>query len=182
MIDIQPLEPARWFSAVRKLAQRCRQADANELESLLRHGYHLMQLAPVPFRQSLGVHTPESVFEALLENGELETAARALLGSSAFACCSRASANPVERIAPATELALVAEVGPEAALLLSWSHRLLALRALAIKRPIKNPDPIPRSAPFGQHLRLIERTASSASRADASRSLAAGQLPDATDD
>jgi hypothetical protein len=78
--DIEPLEPAIWFQAIRKLFGCCDVKTAEELEMLLRHGYHLLQLTPRPLREVIGSDTGEVEFEELLATGAFDSAADRLVG------------------------------------------------------------------------------------------------------
>ena len=159
MNDIEPLELTVWFVAVRKLARRSKRPCGNELESLLRHSYHLLQLAPRQFRNMIRSELPEAAFEKLLEEAEFETAARALVGPPAILSLSRLNADLFEaRVCLAAELEspVTHAAEPVAALLRAWTQCLVALEGRTIRPQTENLHPAPRRARSGQHLRQTE--------------------------
>ena len=77
---IDPLEPALWLDALRKLCRRV-STDDSGIEELLRHAFHLLQLSPAPLRGVLPHELDEASFEHLLECRAFESAALALMGA-----------------------------------------------------------------------------------------------------
>lgn len=82
-VEIEPLEPELWFAALAQLSRRLASAAGSGVENLLRHAYHLVQLAPAPLRTVLRCELDEASFEALLESGAVDSAAVALVGPPA---------------------------------------------------------------------------------------------------
>ena len=78
--DIEPLEPHTWFLRLSKLLAEARDIDVAGQESLIRQAYHLVKLAPGPFRDSLPVDLDEQWVESMLECGAFESAVMALVG------------------------------------------------------------------------------------------------------
>jgi hypothetical protein len=78
--DIEPLETGLWFQEWGKLVLRSRETD-EELERVLRHAFHLVQLAPRPLRHVISCPLSEQQFEAVLEAQAWESATVALLGN-----------------------------------------------------------------------------------------------------
>ena len=73
--EIQPLEAWLWLRRVEMIAN----GDLGGVENSLRHAAHLAQLAPRTFRPHVGLATDDHAFEALLDSGEFDGAARHLL-------------------------------------------------------------------------------------------------------
>lgn len=69
--------PALWFERVEKIAR----GGLPTIEHRLRHALHLLQLAPTPLREVARAAIDEESFEALLEAGNYDTAARHLVAS-----------------------------------------------------------------------------------------------------
>lgn len=72
---VEPLDPVLWFSQIEKIAN----GELGPVENSLRHAAHLLQLTPAPLRPRVGLSTDEHTFEALLDSGEFDTAARHLI-------------------------------------------------------------------------------------------------------
>jgi hypothetical protein len=77
--DIEPLETSAWLRQLRKLAAAPPECEL-ALGRSLRQGFYLAQLTPRPLRQFVRCNLPEVEFERVLEDGELLTAALALVG------------------------------------------------------------------------------------------------------
>ena len=73
---IEPLTPPIWFERVEKIAG----GHLGSEENALRHAAHLLQLTPAPFRDVVRLGADEVEFEALLDAGAFDVAARHLVG------------------------------------------------------------------------------------------------------
>lgn len=73
-VEIEPLDPVLWFQRIQLIAN-----GELSIENSLRHASHLLQLAPSPLRHVLRLAIDECRFEALLEAGNFNLAARHLV-------------------------------------------------------------------------------------------------------
>jgi hypothetical protein len=73
--EVEPLPAELWFDRI----QMIERGELASTENALRHAFHLLQLTPREFRpRDCGI-IGEADYEALLEAGELEAAARRLV-------------------------------------------------------------------------------------------------------
>ena len=79
--SIEPLDPQTWFERVARLLEAAQTIEIQSPEALIRQAYHLVKLAPGPFRDILPVDMDEDAVEALLDCGGYESAVMALIGS-----------------------------------------------------------------------------------------------------
>jgi len=125
--DIEPLAPAVWFSRIEMIAR----GDLGSMENSLRHAVHLIQLTPVPFRKVVRLSLEEEVFEALLEAGEYDTAARHLVAQPTALSVDKDPDGPIRVVISCVILKRAIQGTGEsvaAAVLDAWTTCLLALR------------------------------------------------------
>lgn len=72
---IEPLTPSLWFERIVKVAN----GQLGSVENALRHAAHLLQLTPAPLSHVFTLESDEEGFEALLNAGSLDAAARCLV-------------------------------------------------------------------------------------------------------
>lgn len=90
---IEPLGPTKWFRAVRDLQERVARFDREDPESLIRHAFHLCQLAPDSLRSLIRPGLEEESFEQLLANGAFESAALGVIGSPLIYAAAKVRAD-----------------------------------------------------------------------------------------
>ncbi len=87
----EPLDPYLWFDAIDRLFQQ--QRAGAQLENQLRFSYYLAKLAPPSAATVVHCTMTEKCFEALLEEGHLDLASRALLGALSFEVVRRSDSQ-----------------------------------------------------------------------------------------
>lgn len=159
--DVEPLAPELWFAALKHLSERQAAGGAN-VESLLRHAFHLLQLTPLPLRGIVRCEQDEEAFERLLECDAYDAAAVALVGPPAgFSLrCAMGTRKQVFEAA----VHLPGQLHPSAdahsesaasALVGAWANCLLAIKQRLPGAPA--PRPAPHKQPVELHPRSIER-------------------------
>jgi hypothetical protein len=136
---IEPLDPQSWFRALGKMAERVGEASSDQHESLLRHAFHLLQLAPRPLRSLVRTDLTEAQYEQLLDCEAFESAAVGLVGHPMTYAIFRLKADLFEAQAslpgPARPI-LVRAPTLALALLAAWAQCLVALEAGSVPRSL----------------------------------------------
>jgi hypothetical protein len=125
--DIEPLEAALWFRRIEMIAR----GELPSVENALRHAAHLLQLTPRPFRHLVRLSLGEDAFEALLERGEYDAAARHLVAQPTALVIDQDDDGPVQATISCVILNRVLRGTGDsaaAAILAAWTTCLLALR------------------------------------------------------
>lgn len=125
--DIEPLPECLWFERLELIARR----ELPSTEHALRHALHLLQLTPRQFRPPEYKALDETHFEALLEAGDLEAAARRLVAAPTLSVNTAPAVGAVKVAIRCSRLnrTLVGEGDSVAdAILQAWAECLLMLR------------------------------------------------------
>jgi hypothetical protein len=124
--DLEPLDVEAWFERIEMIATGL----IERTEHGLRHAFHLLQLTPREFRPPQYWQLNEQAFEALLDGGQLETAARQLLCAPGLTVTTVYSAHGVEAAVRCRTLKRTTYGrgdSPAAAILDAWARCLLSL-------------------------------------------------------
>jgi hypothetical protein len=161
--EIEPLEPDLWFGAIERLSRKLPADNGGELENMLRHGFHLVQLTPGPLKGTVRCEIGEEAFEELLDLGAFDTAALALLGSPMcfeLVCSLDRGRRVVTGKAwlPGQDGRPTVASGDSlaAALVHAWAKCLIALRQRSLQEADPAPRRYPHRAPLAQHQKLSE--------------------------
>jgi hypothetical protein len=125
--DSEPLSPALWFERIEMIAR----GELRSVENSLRHAAHMLQLTPKPFRDVVHMSLDEDTFEALLDAGELDTAARHLVAQPTALSVEEEPDGPVRAVISCVILKRAIHGRGESvatAVLDAWTTCLLALR------------------------------------------------------
>lgn len=125
--DMEPLPVGLWFERIELIARR----DFPSTENALRHALHLLQLSPREFRPREYRQLDEGHYEALLEAGDLEGAARQLVAAPTLSVSTTSTPCGVRVAIRCNTLdrTLIGEGDSVAdAILQAWSECLLMLR------------------------------------------------------
>lgn len=125
---IEPLSSSLWFQRIEKIAN----GELASTENALRHACHLLQLTPAPFRHVVRLAIEEERFEALLEAGDLDTAARHLIAQPTALTVEEGEDEPRVRATISCVILNRAIAGTgetvASAVLAAWTTCLLALK------------------------------------------------------
>lgn len=149
---VDSIEPALWFRRIEMIAR----GELPSVENSLRHAAHLLQLTPTPFRPIVGLSLEERAFEALLEAGEFDTAARYLIAQPTALAVDEDGDGLVKATIGCVILnrAIYGQGDTVAtAILAAWTSCLLALRDEFGTDLLSLSDQPLRADQFGQHRR-----------------------------
>jgi len=125
----EPLDAVLWFKRIELIANGV----LGSVENSLRHASHLVAIAPQKLRPLTGLGVDPESFEEILESGDLDTAARHLVGHQrALSIEGEAGAGLVRATIRCPALnARVHGIGDTVAqaVLNAWTSRLLRLKA-----------------------------------------------------
>jgi len=159
--DSEPLEPELWFSALERLSKKLSASNDNDVESMLRHALHLLQLTPGPLKGLVRCEIGEEAFEQFLEQGAFDSATLALVGAPM--CYEMSSTlNGGERLIEARAWLPGQSGQPSAAsaqslavaLLGAWSACLVALRRRSLESADATLHQFPHTARPERHPKL----------------------------
>lgn len=125
--DVEPLSACLWFERIELIAR----GEFPSTENALRHALHLLQLSPREFRPCEYRKLDEAGYEALLESGDLEGAARLLVAAPTLSVSTTSSARGVKVAVKCSTLdrTIIGEGNSVAdAILQAWADCLLMLR------------------------------------------------------
>lgn len=155
--EIQPLDPVVWFLRIEKIAT----GELGCLENSLRHAGHILQLTPTSLRKWVGLSVDADTFEALLEAGDFDTAAKHLIAQPA-SLTTEAIQGTIQIKARIRCFVLNRDIvgfgGTVAtAVLNAWTRCLLTLRAQFGDDLARLGDQLPVKDQFEQHRGRFKR-------------------------
>lgn len=142
-VDVEPMEPRSWFRMLGKLAEQLEGAASDRHEPLLRHAYHLLQLAPRPLRCMIRSDLPEARYEQLLDCGAFESAVLGLVGHPMTYEVAKLQADLHEaevRLPGQVKPTLARGASAPMALLAAWTQCLVSLDVIPAARPVAAPE------------------------------------------
>ena len=148
--EIEPLAPALWFRRIETIAR----GELSSVEASLRHAAHLLQLTPAPFRDVVRPSLNEDDFEALLEAGQFDTAARYLVAQPTALSVDEDSDGCVRAVISCVILKRAIHGTGETvatAILDAWTTCLLALRTTFGEDLLSLNDQSPHTARSERH-------------------------------
>lgn len=125
---VEPLAPELWFRRLELIAS----GQMASVENALRHASHLLQLAPIAYREVVRPAIGEAPFEELLNVGDLDGAARHLVAQPLALAFSADGEQALATISCPVLGHPVKASGDTiaSAVLRAWTTYLLALRAV----------------------------------------------------
>ena len=152
---IEPLSPTLWFQRLEWIRTKLANAPiegSNPIEPLLRHAYHLTQLAPGPFSEIAKATVKEEDFEALLDGENFLTAVSKLFNIHVELSLSEKEGAKVALASShifSVSVVQIAETKPRAALA-AWVDCLFAIKEASLEKSIL------KTMHLGQHRSPIE--------------------------
>jgi hypothetical protein len=150
--EIEPLDAPLWFRRIEMIAR----GELRGVENSLRHAAHLLQLTPGPFRHVVRPSIDEAAFEALLDKGEFDTAARHLVAQPTALSVDEASDGFVRATISCVILKRAIDGTGDtvaSAVLAAWTTCLLALRTEFGADLVNLADEVPPRGQSGPHQR-----------------------------
>lgn len=126
-VSVEPLLPDIWFERIEVIARR----ELGGTENCLRHAFHLLQLTPREFHLPDYGKLNEAVYEALLESGDFDAAARKLVVASTLSVSTTSVGGRVRAVirCSAIDKTITGDGKSVAdAILQAWTACLLMLR------------------------------------------------------
>jgi hypothetical protein len=74
-----PLSPSIWYQRLHYIRQQIHSIEDGIVEQLLRHAFHLTQLAPGPLKELLRPRISENAFERLMSTNNIDLASLTII-------------------------------------------------------------------------------------------------------
>jgi hypothetical protein len=141
---IEPMEPSIWFERLGKLLASAVEKGAASPESVIRQAFHLVKLAPGPFREILPIDLDEERMERLLGCGGYESAVMALIGDrttfSVHKVAGEQTVTAALSLDPHAQAGLGAHSSCAKAMLQAWVLCLANVAGVEMPGAVRNPD------------------------------------------